>query len=179
MATMSKFLIREAAALSTLRLRKAVIVATLAPYLMTKAAFGFDASLLSITGIALDQGHHLTKLLVRTWGVEVLAVCHIPPVSKISVDFDIDPGGVLTWKASSWHGELDQSALETLSALFLVRVTDYQREPRGDPHGAYHPASFEGIATIAAVQQPLEERPLPLTWRNFSLTPAGRCPDPG
>jgi len=162
-----------------MRLHKVLIAVTLSLHLMTRVAFAADTALLSITGIPLDQGHHLTKVVIRTWGVEVLAVCHIPKVSVVSVDFGLDPGGVLTWKANSWHGELNQSALKALSALFLVRVLDYQREPRGNPSGEYHPASFEGVATIARIEEPQWERLLPLGWRSFSLTPAERCPDPG
>jgi hypothetical protein len=159
-------------------LHKALIAATLGSSLITGSAFAADTQLLSITGISLDWRHHLTKVLIHTWGVEVLAVCHIPPVSAVSVDFDIDPGGVLTWKASSWHGELDQSAMRALEALFLVRVLDDQKEPRGNPRGEYHPASFEGVATIATTEEPQQETTLTLGWRNFSLTAAERCPDP-
>jgi hypothetical protein len=161
-----------------MRLHKALIAITLGSYLMTGTAFAADTALLSITGISLDQRHHLTKVVIRTWGVEVLAVCHIPKVSVVSVDFDLDPGGVLTWKANSWHGELDQSALKALTSLFLVRVLDYQKEPRGNPRGEYHPASFEGLARIATIQEPQQEGSLPLGWRNFSLTAAAHCPDP-
>jgi hypothetical protein len=163
----------------TMRPHKLLIAVTFGAHLMTGVAFAADTALLSITGIPLDQGHHLTSVVIRTWGVEVLAVCHIPKVSVVSVDFDLDPGGVLTWKANSWHGELDKSALKALSALFLVRVFDYQREPRGKPNGAYHPASFEGVATIARIEEPRQEQRLPLGWRSFSLTPAERCPDRG
>jgi len=137
-----------------------------------------DAMLLSVTGISLDRAHHLTKVLIRTWGVEVLAVCHVPKVATISVDFDIDPGGVLTWKASSWHGELDQSGMRALSSLFLVRVSDYQKEPRGNPRGEFHPASFAGVATVATLQETPQEHAIPLNWTNFALSPATRCPDP-
>ena len=71
-----------------MRLHKVLIAVTSGSYLMTGVAFAANTALLSITGIPLDQGHHLTKVVVRTWGVEVLAVCHIPPVSTVSVDFD-------------------------------------------------------------------------------------------
>ena len=159
--------------------RKVLMAVTLGSHLMAGVALATNTAQLSITGIPLDQGHHLTKVVIRTWGVEVLAVCHIPKVSVVSVDFDLDHGGVLTWKANSWHGELDQSVLKALSAIFLARVLDYQREPRGNPSGEYHPAPFEGFATITRIEEPRRERLLPLGSKNFSFNPAERCPDPG
>jgi hypothetical protein len=162
----------------SLRVIKTLITATLSCPLTTASAFAATTSLLSVTGIALDAGHHLTKVVIRTWGVDVLAVCHIPPVSTVSVDFDISPDGVLTWQASSWHGELDRFSYKLLSAMFLVRMSAYQKNSRGDPRSVYHPASFEGTATIATIQEPRQENTLPLRWRNFSLTHASRCPDP-
>jgi hypothetical protein len=156
-----------------------ILVAALAASgLFAGRALAADTALLSVTGIHLDESHHLTKVVIRTWGVEVLAVCHIPKVSNVSVDFDLDPGGVLTWKASSWHGELSPSQLKVLSSLFLVRVAEYQKEPRGDPHDEYHPASFEGSAIISTVQEPTQVRTIRLRSQNFSLAPATRCPGP-
>jgi hypothetical protein len=151
---------------------------TIGSALFATPAVAADTALLSVKGIHLDESHHLTKVVIRTWGVEVLAVCQIPKVSRISVDFDLDPGGVLTWKASSWHGELDRWRLDALSSLFLVRVSDYQRYPRGNPRRDYHPASFEGSAIIATVKEPTRERTIQLRPGNFGLVPAARCPDP-
>ncbi|HEX3701627.1 MAG TPA: hypothetical protein VHV27_13235 [Phenylobacterium sp.] len=161
-----------------MQLSSMAIAALLGVAIIAPPAFAAETALLSITGIPLDQTHHLTKVEVRTWGVEVLAVCHVPKVSVVSVDFDLDPGGVLTWKANSWHGELDRSQLNVLSSLFLVRLSGYQREPRGDPRREYHPATFEGVATIATIDEPTHERKLKLHSNNFGLNPAQRCPDP-
>jgi hypothetical protein len=159
-------------------MNNALAAAILSMGLVAQPAMGADTVLLSVKGIPLDRAHHLKKVVIRTWGVEVLAVCHVPKVAMVSVDFDIDPGGVLTWKASSWHGELDQYGMNLLSSLFLVRVSDYQKEPRGNPRGEFHPASFSGVATVATVQEPIREHTIPLNWANFVLCPAMRCPDP-
>jgi hypothetical protein len=157
---------------------RALVAAIFGWSLATAPALAAGSALLSIKGIRLDPQHHLTKVVVRTWGVEVLAVCHVPKVANVSIDFDIDPGGVLIWKANSWHGELDQSDLNVLSQLFLVRVAEYQKDPRGDPRGEYHPASFEGVATIATIREPKRTRAIALHSDQFDLTPATRCPDP-
>jgi hypothetical protein len=159
-------------------MNKALAAAILGLGILAGPAFAADTVLLSVKGIPLDRAHHLTQVVIRTWGVEVLAVCHVPKVATVSVDFDIDPGGVLTWRASSWHGELDQSGMKALSSLFLVRVSEYQKEPRGDPRGEFHPASFAGIATAATIQEPTQEHLIPLNSANFVLAPAARCPDP-
>jgi len=133
-----------------------------------------------IVGIPISADRHLTKVDLRTWGVEVAAVCHIPPVSKVSVAFDLDPGGVLIWQASSWHGEVGQDELEVLRALFLVKYDEslFQRLPRGNPRGEYHPATFEGVATLTSVKDPPRTSRIKLGPDNFELTPASRCPDP-
>ena len=103
-----------------MRLQRVLITATLVSSLMTKNAVSAENALLSIIGIPLDRDNHLMKVSIRTWGVEVLAVCRFPD-SAISVALNIDPGAILTWQASSWHGK---PALSTLSALFLVCVHD-------------------------------------------------------
>jgi hypothetical protein len=156
----------------------AMIGTLLAAGLMAGSARADSTALLSIQGVTVDDAHHLTEIVIKTWGVEVLAVCHIPPVSVVSVDFDLDPGGTLVWKARSWHGELERSDLKELASLFLVRVAEYQKEPRGDPHGDYHPATFAGVATISRIEDPPRARKVRLRWNNFVLTPAARCPDP-
>jgi hypothetical protein len=58
-----------------------------------------------------------------------------------------------------------------------VRVSEFQKEPRGDPQGGYHPASFEGLATIASIGEPPHEKTIKLQSDNFALMPAMRCPD--
>ena len=135
-----------------------------------------STNLLSIKGIQIDRDHHLTQVEIKTWGVDVLAVCHIPPVSVVSVDRDIDPGTVLTWRANSWHGELDDMGLKQLSGLFLVRISEFQKESRGDPNGEYHPATFAGSATISAIVEPTRRKTVTLRADNFEMTLAIRCP---
>jgi hypothetical protein len=85
--------------------RAASLLASLGAISLSAVSHAASTDLLSIKGVQIDGNHHLTKVEIRTWGVEVLAVCHIPPVSIVSVDFDLDPGGVLKWTANSWHGE--------------------------------------------------------------------------
>jgi len=157
--------------------RDASLAALLGATLFCEPTGAASTDLLSIKGIQIDEMHHLTKVEIRTWGVEVLAVCHVPPVSIVSVDFDIDPGGILKWKSNSWHGELTSAGLKELYSIFLVNISDYQKEPRGDPRSQYHPASFEGSATITSIDEPPRERVIKLRSDNFGLMPATRCPD--
>jgi hypothetical protein len=70
-------------------------------HVLAGSAVAGSTSRLSITGIAIDDGHHLTIVAIQRWGVDALLMCHIPPVSAVSVDFDISPDGVVTWQGNS------------------------------------------------------------------------------
>src|SRR5258708_27043981 len=99
---------------------RAVLTVAVVSALLTRQALSASTELLSVEGIPIRAEQHLTKVEIRTWGVQVLSVCHIAPVSAVSADVKIDPSGVLVWKANVWHGEIGKDDMTYLHNLFLV-----------------------------------------------------------
>jgi hypothetical protein len=136
------------------------------------SAAGITRALLSVDELAIPKDHSITAFKIETWGVALLAICHLPPSWEIRTEKFEDPEGFLSGR-SDIHGE----RLSGLGELFLVDVYDYQPFSRGNPKGDYHPASFAGWVELAA--HPGDPgKQLTLHASNFRLTNAERCPEP-
>jgi len=100
--------------------------------------------LLSIGGVALPEKGYIAGFKIDTWGVEVLAVCHLPPGWTITAGKSADPTGLLAGEASLGVAFLDRSALKQLSQMFLIELEGpYQEESKPIPNGEM-PATFAG-----------------------------------
>jgi hypothetical protein len=150
-------------------------------------SFGADAQLLSLSGVQphpLRQGEdkkaqYIAAFDIKTWAVKVLAVCHIPAGWTISAGKNAYPEGVLSGSAGEGVAFIDAAALAELNNLFLVQVTDYHAEDRGDCARDCTPATFSGdlyIGTYGASGVP--DTKLRLSPANIRLTSAAKCPDP-
>jgi hypothetical protein len=129
-------------------------------------------ALLSVDNLNLRSNVGIRRFHIKTWGVEYLAVCHLPASWEIKSEKFQDPEGWLDGKSDT-HGE----RLTGLQDMFLVDVYDYQPLPKGDPRGDYHPPSFAGWVQLG---NRADEVPnlgkLTLQPSHFHLRPARNCP---
>lgn len=164
-----------------------ILRASLAALAITAAPAFAQTQLLSITGIDLQplhtgaqaSGQYVSGFNIRTWGVRVLAVCHIPRGWTISAGKNANPEGELSGRAGEGVAFLDSQRVAQLADLFLVRVEDYSPADAGDCARNCRPASFSGALRIGQYgtrQRTVTRR---LTASNIQLRPAARCPDPG
>jgi hypothetical protein len=151
-----------------------------------RAAPTTGTQLLSITGIKLQplknglepSGQFVAGFDIKTWGVRVIAVCHIPGGWTVSAGKNANPEGVLSGSGGEGVTFLDADSLPQLANLFLVQVDEYHPTDTGDCAKNCTPATFAGNIYIGryGVESDLESRRvLP---SNIHLDPASRCPDP-
>jgi hypothetical protein len=129
--------------------------------------------LLSVEGLDIPAGRAITAFRINTWGVELLAVCHVPRGWELREEKSVDPDGYLAGRADG-HDE----PLRQLAEMYLVDVYDYQALPRGNPKSDYHPASLAGWVEIGDWRPFAEGRGRRRTLKpgNFRLKDAQGCP---
>jgi hypothetical protein len=96
-------------------------------------------ALLTVDGLNIPSGGALAAFRIDTWGVILLAVCHVPPLWELKQEKFMDSAGLLSGRSDPYHRTLTK-----LDQMFLVEVDSYQPLPKGNPKGDYHPASFAG-----------------------------------
>ena len=82
---------------------------------------------LTLHGVPVPDGQFLTEFHVDTWGVDILAVCHVPADWKISVQEYEDSQGLLSGTTTHFHGALDRAGERALTSVFLVDVMEDRR----------------------------------------------------
>ncbi len=130
-------------------------------------------ALVSVENLKLPADETIRAFHIETWGVEFVAVCHMPPSWELKSEKFEDPEGSLGGKADA-HGE----PLKRLTDFYLVDVYDYQPLPKGDPKGEYHPPSFTGWVEVGTAE-PFDgaaRRKRALTANNFRLRASQNCP---
>jgi len=134
--------------------------------------------LLSIRGIGLAENGYISGFHVDTWGVRVLAVCHLPPGWTITAGNSADPSGVLEGTASLGVTFLNRHDVSQLDNLFLIDVVNYRPQEARLPNqpGLIHPASFRGKASIGVYGPDDTIHDVQLTPANLVREPASQCP---
>lgn len=129
--------------------------------------------LLSVHGLQLPKKKAVYAFNIDTYGVEYLAVCHLPMGWELRSERSDDFGGYMSGEA-----DLHASPL-TFTSMYLVDVYDY-RSTTVRSGNTEHPASFQGWVKIGSREQfgDWHGRKVPLRPNNFRLTDARRCPDP-
>ena len=128
-------------------------------------------ALLSVDQLRIGPNEQIRSFHIKTWGVEILAICHVPPSWQLKAEKYEDPEGDL-YGSMDTHGE----PLKSLPKMYLVDVYDYQRLPIGNDH----PASFAGwveVGTVASFGGGSARRRT-LKAGNFRLINARSCPEP-
>ena len=131
--------------------------------------------LLSVESLGLPTTESIRAFHIKTWGVEFLSVCHVPPSWELRSEKFENSEGYFDGRSDT-HGD----PLKQLSNMYLVDVYDYQPLPKGDPKTEYHPASFTGWVEVGRVR-PFDggvRQKHALKPSNFRLRDATRCPVP-
>ncbi|WGM38860.1 hypothetical protein [Caulobacter sp. NIBR1757] len=121
--------------------------------------------------IPLGPGERVSAFNFDTWGVDVVAVCRIPPGWWIKGGRSATAQGVIAGEGShgvTWIG--DMTSLENLMLVSLygpVRETERKNGP------TTWPATFKGLA---ALETPDTQREVALGHANVRLVPADACP---
>lgn len=121
--------------------------------------------------IPLGPDERVSAFSFDTWGVDVVAVCHIPPGWWIKGGRGATAQGVIAGEGS--HGVTWVGDMKALENLVLVRLSGpvQERERRNGP--TTWPATFKGLA---AVETPDTQREVSLGHANVRLVPADGCP---
>lgn len=130
--------------------------------------------LASIAGIALGPNEFVDQFSIDTWGVEFVAICHLPPGWEIRAGREATPIGAIAGRASHGVTFLNRPRLRELEGLALIRIHG-PLQPR--PVGT-RPATFAGRAGIGRYGVDERRREVRLTHANVRLVPAARCPPP-
>ncbi len=144
--------------------------------LSSMPAAAAERALLSIRGIVLPDNGYVGYFDVKTWGVKVISVCHLPPGWTMTAGKSADPSGVLSGQASLGVTFLNLTDLHELDGLFLIETDSYREKDQPNQFGGNLPASFNGVVGIGTYgQHDLDVHDVPLTASNFVHEPAERC----
>jgi hypothetical protein len=122
---------------------------------------------LASINVPLQSGERVESFSIDTWGVDVLAVCHIPSGWRITAGRSATPDGVIAGEGS--HGTTWLGDTRSLESLVLVGLYGPVQKTEIDSV----PATFKGNALV---QKPIVEREVALTYENVRLVRADRCP---
>jgi hypothetical protein len=129
--------------------------------------------LASIGNIPLTPDGSVEKFSISTWGVDFLAVCHIPYGWRITAGNSASPDGELDGEGSegiTWFHKCSPKELADFVLLQLYGTVQRADVPLAD---GYVPATFSGQATI---NRDDGDRKVPLNYNNVGLLAARQCP---
>jgi hypothetical protein len=162
-----------------MRRRLSALICTFLPLLLGSMSASAETYLLSISGLSLTDDQYIDRFNIQTWGVQIVAVCHIPVAWRITAGKFLDPEGTLSGETEAGMAFIRKSELKKLESLFLVEFDQYQPYPRGNPKGEFHPATFAGkISRGTFGPNESDAQEIELKPENFARTPASACPAP-
>ena len=134
--------------------------------------------LLSVSDIPLRPRESMYEFSFETWGVEFLAVCHIPQGWRIEAGGGPTFEGVLKGQGSLGATWLDKASLKSLRNVVLVSMfAPIRRVPvRDSGSSIIQPVTFKGRAKASGWTK---DRTIALSETNVRLTPAKNCPTLG
>jgi hypothetical protein len=126
--------------------------------------------LASVKGITLRSDESISSFTVKTWGVEIKAICHIPADWEITAG-RFGPLGRIAGQAGHGATSLRRSDLGQLRGLALIELSGpiYRHN-----HGS-QPVTFQGDAGID-IGRTNRTRTVRLTTDNIQLVRAVACP---
>lgn len=140
---------------------------------------GAETVLLTIQDVDIDGKEFVEAFHIKTWDVELLAVCKVPNGWIIGGGQSIDSSGELYGGAGGGVAALGKTHLRALEMLFLVSLPeDIQSKSKNTKFGGIIPATLQGEISVGQYGDEYNPQPRPLAWTNFKFEPARRCPDP-
>jgi hypothetical protein len=124
--------------------------------------------------LPLGPGDRSDGFRVATWGVDMLAICRIPPGWRIRAGRSANPEGVIEGEAT--HGVTwiaDTARLEGLALVRLHGPVQARDRREGD---ALHPATFK--CDVRLITAAGKGRKRAIGADEVRLAPAAACPAP-
>jgi hypothetical protein len=149
-------------------------LALLAPPSAAPAAQG-ATYLVSIADVPAGHDELLDRFTIETWGLDILAICSIPPGWQIRAGRTAAPDGLIEGEATHGVTRLDRERLSDLANLALVRMWGPVQGGTRRTGAGDEIASFFGHAVLESAGG--GARQVPLTLEQIRLTPAARCPE--
>jgi hypothetical protein len=153
------------------------LLAPLALAAPAPAAAG-ETWLASIGGLELRAGEYVDGFRIETWGVDILAVCRIPPGWRVTAGRSAAPDGVFAGEATHGVTAIGAAHLSALGNIVLVRLHGAVQREAMPVEGGTVPATFAGRVSIGS-HRPEGGREVRLTHANVRLMRAAACPPPG
>lgn len=126
--------------------------------------------LASIEGVSLRPDESISSFTLKTWGIRIKAICHIPADWEITAG-RFGPLGRIAGQAGHGASELRSRDLGQLRRLALIEMSG-PLSRKG--HGSV-PATFGGAVNIYVGRNSLT-RTVALTFANVSLVKSDHCP---
>ena len=130
--------------------------------------------LVSIAGASAGDNELVEQFTIETWGVEILAICHIPPGWRMRAGTSAAPDGIIQGEATHGVTRLDRKGFFRLRDLALVRISGPVQGGTRRLGSGSEIATFLGHVAIADSRG--RHRQVRLTMDNIQLTPETRCP---
>jgi len=139
---------------------------------------GAETALLSIRGLEIRQNEYAVSFAIETWDVELLAICRIPPGWEIGGGRSIDASGTLFGSAGGTVATVVHGQTDGLDGLFLVSLPKEVRSADTQQGATIYAATLKGSYGVETYGSDIDPVKRTMSWANFSLMPASRCPDP-
>lgn len=139
---------------------------------------GAETALLSIRGLEIRQNEYAVSFTIETWDVELLAICRIPPAWEIGGGRSIDASGTLFGSAGGAVAAVVHGQTNGLDGLFLISLPKEVRSADAQEGVTVYPATLKGRYGVETYGSDMDPVKRTMSWANFTLVPASRCPDP-
>ena len=151
--------------------RIAVVAVVIA--LAASPAVAAQTERLSIVGVPLKANEYIGKFAIRTRGVHILAVCHIPHGWHVTAGVFDSIDGDMTGQGGLGVSWVNNKNRDELGDMFLVRVDGYT-----DAWSGSLPPTYRASVSIGRYGEDLRLKRRVLTKVQLKRTPADRCPPP-
>jgi hypothetical protein len=130
--------------------------------------------LLSIKLPDLSSDSYISAFRIKTWGINIHAMCKFPVGWMITAGRELNMGGQIVSSASGFMTNLNVKQLEKLTDFVLI-------DDLGTPHdrSATEPPAFSDVfIQVGEYHSAQRDRRIRLKGSDIVLTDATRCPSP-
>lgn len=132
--------------------------------------------LLSIKMPERNPDSYVSGFQIRTWGINILAICKLPVGWMVTAGRELNPGGQIVGSASGFMTNLDAKQFGKLRDFVLIDDMEppHERSPT-------EPAAFSGVFIRVGEYSKSathRDRRIRLKRSDIVLKPATQCPAP-